>query len=231
MENLRQVKAIIFDWDDTKAATFRTCFRMYESFSLEKNFPSPSEELVRVHWGKPIPLLIKALWPDVSSQELQGSFYRYMEQIDFCVEPFPNIRETILEIKRMGYLLGVISASDRRGINRTMERFLKLPQDTYYFIYAAEDCVAHKPDPRVFDNAFIELNKIGIREPQSLYIGDSLSDYRAARARGIVFTAVTTGLTTREQFLSEGLPSGLLLGSLNNLPELLRMSSENDTNH
>lgn len=211
--------ALIFDWDDTKVATFRSCLDLYRSFSGAFGLKNPDEQKVRELWGAPLPILIPGLWPEVEQEELMMRFIEHADGIEFCVEPVEGMVETMLKLKEMGYVIGIVSSTPKRGFERTYAKHLShFPKDNYAFIFTSEDTKVHKPDPKVFDEAFSELEKLGVDSSQVAYIGDGINDYRAARDRGIRFVAVTSGFATRENFIAEGLDERFILESVNELP-------------
>lgn len=214
--------ALIFDWDDTKVSTFRSCLGLYASFAKVHGLKDPQEDVVRALWGRPLQILIPGIYPDENPEKLMYNFHAYMARIEFCVQPFKGMIETTQKLKEMGYVLAIVSSTHRQGLENTFSRYLiNLPRDFYAFIFTAEDSKVHKPDPKVFDEAFSELEKLGVDLSQVAYIGDGINDYRAARDRGIRFVAVTSGFATRENFIVEGLDERFILESVNELPEWL----------
>ena len=221
MERLRDTKAVLADWDDTKVSTFHSVAELYTGFARSEQLQIPTVEDIIPHWGKPIKKIIGGVWLDMDPEHLKSRFWGYFDQTDFTITPFTGTRDTIFKLKEMGFVLGIVSSSARRVIDKTLERYLHLPPDTYAFIQSSEDTDVHKPDPRVFDPAFERLNELGISEEQTIYVGDGLNDMEAATSRGILFVAVTTGLTTAEEFMDRGVVKDLILVSFNELPSLL----------
>jgi phosphoglycolate phosphatase-like HAD superfamily hydrolase len=82
-------------------------------------------------------------------------------------------------------------------------------------LQGTDDEPTHKPDPKVFEKALGILAAKKIGKDETVYVGDALMDYYAARDAGIGFIGVSTGLVSKEQLEHEGavvLPSlaGLL---------------------
>ncbi len=219
---MKHIKAIICDWDDTKVASLQSCLNLYKSFSTAYKLDNPSLKTVASQWGKPLKTFLPGLWPGIPEEKLTKSFLQHAQEIDFCLQPFPFTKITISSLKKAGYKLGVISSGPRKGMENTIRRYLHLPDDTYTFFFSGEDFPFHKPDPRVFDAGLELLLQLGISSQEVIYVGDNVVDYQAAAAKGISFIAVTTGFTTKEQFINLGLNAKNILHNFGELPAYLQ---------
>ncbi|ODA89424.1 hypothetical protein ATY41_05820 [Leifsonia xyli subsp. xyli] len=88
-------------------------------------------------------------------------------------------------------------------------------------VFGSDVTAFHKPDPRVFDEAAALLSsKWGVDIGDCIYVGDSLTDH--ASAQGLcAFGAVTSGATTRTQFLEADVPDHWVHDSLHSLSQNL----------
>ncbi len=221
MDRLVEVRAVIFDWDDTKVQTYPALCRLYPAFASTLGLPPPTPETISNHMGVSLPNMLALFWPDVDRETIFKQFMEYSDVMQPCFEPFEDTLAVTTLLKEK-YVLGVVSSGPRIGIERAIERHLKLPLDTYRFIHGADECKYHKPDPRVFDEAFDILKQDGITEEQSIYVGDNIKDYHAARGRGLRFVPVISGFTSREKFIAAGVPESLIIPGIRGLPTLLR---------
>ncbi|MDP1846135.1 MAG: HAD hydrolase-like protein [Candidatus Moranbacteria bacterium] len=99
----------------------------------------------------------------------------------------------------------------------------------FRFIQTASDLPRelHKPNPEVFSRIISILLSEGVRREEILYIGDNITDFRAANGAGIYFVGVTSGgLTTRDDFLRIGVSKKHILDSIRNLPKFLGITEE-----
>lgn len=220
MEILRDIKVILTDWDDTHVATFHTVANLIERFAEQYGLPKPGIDGVSASWGKPTPLLIACLWPDIDPEEVY-KLYKAFIPVDWDTPPFPGIEDTITSLVKSGFKVGIVSSNSSRWIRQSLEKHLPKIKDLYFFIHGAEECPNHKPNPHVFDPAMSILGEIGIKEAQTLYIGDSVIDYFAAKNRDMFFVATLTGNSTRDEFLREGLSEVLIIDHFEQLPSLL----------
>lgn len=215
-----KVKAILHDWDDTIVDSFDAVFSQYYKFSKIHNLTAPDKDAFMKAWGRPANGILASLWPTEDESVLESYFKAFLSP-NFTLPPFPGVLKTIRELHNSGLYLGIVSSSPKATFLRTVNKYITNYEKIFIFYHTADDCTCHKPDPRVFNNAFNILNTLHIDEEQSIYIGDSLNDFFCAKARGLEFLAVTTGFTSSETFLSHGLPKGKILNSFNELPSYL----------
>lgn len=128
-----------------------------------------------------------------------------------------GVVETLNNFNRQGYKLGIISSSSKFKLNQTYNRLFST--NIHSFIYGYEDLKFFKPDPKLF---YKPLKYLDLNKNQVIYIGDSLLDYFAARDAGIVFYAVTTGITSGKNFIEAGLNAENILDSFSSIYDLLQ---------
>ncbi len=71
------------------------------------------------------------------------------------------------------------------------------------FTQAADECEFKKPDKRALEPLY---KHFGITAQQLMYVGDEMKDYATTINAGTLFTGVTTGMSTAEEFDAEGAP-------------------------
>ncbi|OGE30931.1 hypothetical protein A2631_04595 [Candidatus Daviesbacteria bacterium RIFCSPHIGHO2_01_FULL_44_29] len=214
-------RALIFDWDDTIVATFKDVLALHHQFLKARGREENIEDQLRQLWGNPLRKVLADIHPEDQVEKIEEEYYKFIDQADFVVKPFPYAIEILKKISRQYKVMGVVSSSPRRGFNKTVSRFFSDAPEVFTFICMADDCQFHKPDPRVFDPAFSELDKKGIEENDVLFIGDGMSDLLAAKARGIDFVGLLSGFATKEQFIEAGLSEKKILNGLTDLPNYL----------
>lgn len=93
---------------------------------------------------------------------------------------FPETEEVLVELRREGYKLGIISNADE-DVEQILS-WLELPQLVDTITYSQEAGV-EKPDPRIFQ---IALQRTGSRPDEAIHVGDRYdADIVGARAAGI----------------------------------------------
>lgn len=176
--------------------------------------------LVKKHWGAPLPTLVNFLWPEVSHTEAEEYIVEFGKSREFLEADFtPHILEGVGEflssLKDQGLILGILSSGRHESIKRTYERFLHPEYHSFHnFVITQHDTPYHKPNPKVFDTVVPHLEAQNASFEDTLYIGDSLLDFYAARDAGIDFLAVTTGVTTLEEFFNAGVSKEHIFDSM-----------------
>ena len=214
---MRQVKAILLDWDNTIANSFDQLVLFHQQVGRQLGWPPVTKEQIQALWSKPFEELIQALWPAQDSKDFDMAYRRHI--LNETVPEIKGAATTIAKLKS-SFLLGILTAAPRFEVEHFMKR-LGLNTADFFAIQAAGESQYHKPDPRVFDPLLLQLQECNISKNEVLYVGDSLSDFYAARGAGLQFIAVLTGSTNREQFQAAGVSSDEILGSLIELPERL----------
>lgn len=214
-----KIRAVLKDWDDHVVETYPFCSLQIISFAERSGRRVPNIDEVRRAWGEPLQKMFGKLWEIGNTEGVVSEYIRGFPE-DFCSPPLPGAFNAIERLKKMGFVLGVVTSSPRRAVERTLRNHPELPFELIDFMHTAEDVAYHKPDPRVFDMAFVELSKHGIKSPGAvLYSGDGVKDFLAAQGRGIRFVGVLTGTTSQEEFLDNGLDKRFIIPSIRELPE------------
>ncbi|CAO3644513.1 unnamed protein product [Cunninghamella blakesleeana] len=106
----------------------------------------------------------------------QALYTRFKTKEGYCL--FPDVVPTLKELKRNGFIMGVISNSDERLIN-VMESF-KLDQ---YFDFILPSCLAgyEKPRAEIFNKSLQLVREKNISPEDCLHVGDDIEkDYFGA---------------------------------------------------
>jgi len=99
----------------------------------------------------------------------------------FTNERFPDTLDTLAELRRRGYRLGVISNWDAPTLPGLFDRFEMTPY--FEHILPSREAEASKPDPHIFHVALAALK---VWPERAVHVGDSFScDVVGARGVGI----------------------------------------------
>ncbi len=214
---MKRVKAIILDWDNTIVNSYDHLVIFHQEVGRQLGWPAVSEEELRAVWGKPFEELIQALWPTYDSKDFDAAYRKHI--LSQTVPAIEGAVEVISKLKD-SYLLGIITAAPRYEVEHFMTH-LGLDKADFLVFQASGESEYHKPDARVFQTAITLLQERNIGKSEILYVGDSLSDFYAARDARLQFIAVLTGSTTRDQFQAAGISAEKILNSIVELPEKL----------
>ncbi|MEG4273205.1 MULTISPECIES: HAD-IA family hydrolase [unclassified Microcoleus] len=187
-------KVIIFDFDGTLADTIDILLSITNRLSVELGFKSATKEQIAqlsnlTSWqvlqysGISIfkfPLLIRMLKSELRS-EIPN------------IRLFPGIKEVLLELKKQGFQLGIITSNSRENVLESIEK--NALQDTFTFIYSGSTFGKHK-----VINKWLKTEHINAKEV--VYVGDEIRDIEAARKTGIKVIAVGWGFNSEEALVA-----------------------------
>jgi len=183
-------KVIIFDFDGTLADTIDILLSITNRLSAEFGFKSATkEELAQLSnltsWqilqysGISIfkfPLLIRKLKAELRS-EIPN------------IQLFSGIKEVLLELKKLGFQLGIITSNSTENVRDLLEK--NGLQGTFTFIYSGSTFGKHKVINRWLKTEHINPEEV-------VYVGDEIRDIDAAKKTGIKVIAVSWGFNSQE---------------------------------
>ena len=188
-------KVIIFDFDGTLADTIDILLSITNRLSAEFGFKSATkEELAQLSnlnsWqilqysGISIfkfPLLIRRLRAELHSEVPH-------------IQLFPGIKEVLLELKKRGFQLGIITSNSRENVLGSLEK--NGLQDTFTFIYSGSTFGKHK-----VINKWLRIENI--HTEKVVYVGDEIRDIDAAKKTGIKVIAVGWGFNSPQALAAQ----------------------------
>jgi phosphoglycolate phosphatase-like HAD superfamily hydrolase len=213
------VEAVLMDFDDTLVETYEIVHRWMQDVARTVGIRIPTEEEIRKLWGKPYLDVIGSLWPD------KIDFDRYMAQerkAPYEYVPASRGAKEVMEYLMYRVPMGIVTSRRRDEFFAHAERS-GLDLKLFKWLLTCDDTEYHKPDPRVFDIIIRDIENYGIAKAGVVYVGDNGYDFLAARDAGLQFFGVTTGVTTREEFLALGLEEKNILSSMAELPGRLKL--------
>lgn len=209
---------ILFDFDYTLADSSDAVVECVRVAFEKMKLPAVPADLVRRTIGLSLPETFRVLSGlDGTDQveEFRSHFRARSNEIMVEWTRFlPDMPETIDELVRRGFRLGIVSTKYRFRIRETLGRDGLL--DLFEVIVGGDDVSHYKPDP---DGLLIAARQLSLDIEQLVYVGDSLADAEAAKRAGMPFVGVTTGWATRDEF-AEYQPQ-TVLERLMDLPDYL----------
>jgi HAD superfamily hydrolase (TIGR01549 family) len=191
------IKVVLFDHDDTLVATISAKWAQHKYIAKTFYGKDLEDEEIRQHWGKPFSLLVKLLYETEDGDQAMSYNIALREQ--YPKQLFADTPNTIKKLREAGIIIGLVTATTLPSLENDFKT-LEVSREWFDYIQTEERTTFHKPDPRVFDPSIQWLKEQGIATSQVLYVGDSLSDMRAALGAGFHFIGVATGLVTMEDF-------------------------------
>ena len=190
---------ILFDFDYTLADSSDAVVECVRVAFEKMKLPAVPADQVRRTIGLSLPETFRVLSGlDGTDQveEFRSHFRARSNEIMVDWTRFlPDMPETIRELVRRGFRLGIVSTKYRFRIRETLGRDGLL--DLFEVIVGGDDVSNYKPDP---DGLLIAARQLSLNVGQLVYAGDSLTDAETAKRAGMPFVGVTTGCTTRDEF-------------------------------
>lgn len=195
-----QFKLIGFDLDGTLVNSLPDLALSVNSALTEFSLPQASEELVLTWIGNGAPVLIaRALdWACAQSgRELTASeiekvkarfnFY-YGENLCNVSRLYPNVKETLENLKEKGYTLAVVTNKPTPHVQPVLAAFSI--DHLFSEMLGGQSLPAIKPHPGPL---YYLCGKFGVEPRQILFVGDSKNDILAAHAAGCPAVGLTYG--------------------------------------
>lgn len=205
------VKEIIFDFDGTVADSFGAMMEIFEEHKEEFGFENFGEEELKIYKEQGVAELIKkrniSVWKILKILRVGK---RLMNQKIKSVKPFEGMKEMLMELKKRGFVLGIISTNSEENICE----FLKKNKIDLFDYVVGKGSLFGKT--KVIKNI---LKNRKLNKNQVLYVGDEVRDIEACKKIGIKIAAVTWGFSD-EKLLAKNKPD-FLIGKINKLFKIL----------
>ena len=210
------MKYIIFDFDGTIGDSQSLIVKTLQDTMRAKKLEVKSDEACAKTIGLRLDEAFVSLF-GMSAEEGMECAATYREifldnKKTMIVQPFPHVIETLRELYRRGYILGMASSRNHCSLDGYVKQ-MQL-EDIFSSIVAGDDVEHVKPAP---DMVFMALREMkGMKNPvtsaeagdvedmldEVLVVGDMTFDVDMAHNAGCKACAVTYGNGTREQLAS-----------------------------
>jgi len=170
-----------------------------------------------------ISVALRKIWPELKDASLYRAYRAILSEFDErLVYPlFEGAEETLALLRQRGFILVLCTNNSSEGV---IAKFKKagLALDTFSVICTAS--TNHmKPDPGILKPLY--QNFPDIMRDEAVIVGDSCADFYLAKDLDIDFLAIVSntpkGGMSKEAFIKLGVPQNMILGSINEIPDLL----------
>jgi HAD superfamily hydrolase (TIGR01509 family) len=191
---LASSRLVIFDLDgtvvDSLPATFK-CFAEAVAPVLGR-FPDKREILARM--GAADQHIIAEWVGERHSDEAVRRLYACYQREFASLTPFPGIVEAIHDLRAVGRLTGLFTGRGRPSTD-VMLRAMGIGT-LFDTSVTGDEVVSSKPDP---DGLLVVTGRLSILPSDTVYVGDSPLDVRAALSAGVTPVAALWGTHQREE--------------------------------
>lgn len=194
---MSKTKIIILDFDGTLGDTAAVIIRTMHATIEELGLPSRTDEECAAMIGLRLVEIPQVLFKgyDVDG-ELYARTYRrlfHIYNVDGAVELYPNVPETLAELKRRGLVLTIASSRSNASLMEYVES-LNLTSIISY-VLGADDVKDGKPHPEAVNRT---LEHFGFKPEEAIVVGDTVFDIEMGANAGTRTCGVTYGNGSRE---------------------------------
>jgi phosphoglycolate phosphatase len=176
------IRAALFDFDGTLADSFSAITSSTNHVRVHYGLPPLPETEVRKYVGYGLANLMVDLVPDAPVDEAVAIYREHHAGVMISeTKLMPGVGETIPELARRGFLLGVCS---NKRVEFTRELICALGLNDYFTCVLGPDDVGQraKPDPAMLLEG---LSRLKVSASEAVFVGDMIVDAQTAKAAGV----------------------------------------------
>lgn len=197
-------KAYIFDFDYTLANSEKGIVMCFERLFADEGYGPFPKDVIRRTIGMTMYDAMAQLTGETDSSKIKSLINLYkIRYSDVLMTANTRLYDdtipVLTHLKKNGALCCIVSTKTRSRISETLQR--DGIESLIDCIIGFEDVTEPKPSG---EGIHLILHHFDLAHNDVLYIGDSLIDMDTARAAGVNFAAVTTGMTTVADFTAAG---------------------------
>ncbi|MEM2916590.1 MAG: HAD family hydrolase [Candidatus Woesearchaeota archaeon] len=174
---------ILFDLDGTLADSLPALYQAYLDFLASHGITGTLDEFNMLQGSLPdiVSHLKNAYGIDAPQDELERDYHERMRAAyEKHVEPYPDAKKTLEELKKQGYYLGLVTSAKK---DLALSFIQKHKWDQLFSLMVFGDEVPKgKPAPNIFYHA---CHLRGINRDSALVVEDSLSGFQSAVNAGL----------------------------------------------
>jgi len=194
-------KLIIFDLDGTLLNTIGDLGNSANIVLAAHGLPQHSLDEYYHMVGNGLRMVItRALPAEIAADEKAVDAYLdeyravYSAHIDDFTEPYDGILELVGQLHAEGYKLAVASNKFQAGTDKLVGKFF--PDIPFVAVLGDSKTVPMKPDPTMLR---IAMERAGVTPEETVMVGDTAGDIKAALAAGTRCIVVPWGFRSREE--------------------------------
>jgi phosphoglycolate phosphatase len=194
---MAETKILILDFDGTLGDTVGVIVQTMQATIRELGLPARTDKECASMIGLRLIDIPPVLFPECN---LDGEFYAQTYRRLFhiyntagAVELYPNVIETLTELKNRGLVLTVASSRSKASLTNYIKDLGIEALISY--VLGADDVVEGKPNPEPVNRT---LEKFGFKPEEAIVVGDTVFDVDMGKNAGTKTCGVTYGNGSRE---------------------------------
>jgi pyrophosphatase PpaX len=207
------MKAVIFDVDGVLIDSNKIIVEAYQKTAEKLGLRIPSPHEIVDLMGRPLAEIVRTLWAK-SDAKLYMEEYRNLFMDETLVIPaIEGAVKAVSVMRESGFKFGVLSGKMLFFIKKHL-REAGFNINWFETIVSFETTKKHKPHP---EPLLCAINQLGVKTEETVYVGDSVSDYECAKNAKVKYFAVLTGSLKREDLEKLGVKN--IINSVAELPD------------
>jgi phosphoglycolate phosphatase len=190
---------ILFDCDGTLTDSHGTIVESMQMAFASCGLGKPSDVAVCKVIGLSLQAAVEALSSDTSCNERIIEAYRqHYSTAEASLSLYPGVIETLEELRRRGYWMGVVTGKSKPGLIRVLKQF---DLAEYFLVLRTADCCLSKPHPAM---ALECMEELGVSPERTTLVGDAIFDMQMAASANLRALGVSFGVESAEVLYAEG---------------------------
>lgn len=194
---MAETKILILDFDGTLGDTVGVIVQTMQATIRELGLPARTDKECASMIGLRLIDIPPVLFPECN---LDGEFYAQTYRRLFhiyntagAVELYPNVTETLTELKNRGLVLTIASSRSKASLTNYIKDLGIEALISY--VLGADDVIEGKPNPEPVNRT---LEKFGFKPEEAIVVGDTVFDVDMGKNAGTKTCGVTYGNGSRE---------------------------------
>jgi len=184
------IKEVIFDFDGTIADSFMTIMSIFDEYKKELGVENFGKKEIEIYRNEGVGAVLKKT--KISLLRFSKVVEEMREKPNHLiagVKPCKGMSSLLRDLKKKGFVLGVMSTNGEKTINKFLE---KNKIDVFDYVVGKGSLFGKDKVIKLI------LRKRKLKIDEVLYIGDEVRDIEACKKLGIKIAAVTWGFSSKK---------------------------------
>lgn len=193
-------KLVIFDLDGTLLNTIADLAAATNQALQHYGYPTHEVEAYRFFVGNGINKLFERALPETERTEenilkIRSQFVPYYDTHNADLSrPYPGIPELLRTLQQKGIKIAVASNKYQAATRKLIAHYF--PEINFVEVLGQREGIPAKPDPCIVHDI---IAKTGVKQEETLYVGDSNVDMQTAHNAGVTAVGVAWGFRPRTE--------------------------------